>query len=99
MEAEVLYLYPGAYKNFDELEEYLTREELVKMYEKAHEIQKDEKRFAAALKGIDLEENDNTEFEDVKRRAEAKALGITEEQYELSGMIQIIDEDEGDELE
>lgn len=95
MEAELLYRYPGAYKNFDDLEANLTREEVIKMYEKAHEVVHQDRKFTAALKGIDLDEGTtNTEFEDVKRRAEAKVFGIDEEDIELNGLINIIDEDE-----
>lgn len=65
------------------------------MYEKAHEIRKEDKRFTAALKGIDIDEGETSEFDEVIRRAEAKAFGITEEQYDLQEMsIQFVDEDE-----
>lgn len=52
----------------------------------------DQKRFTAALKGIDLDQNRNDKFEEVKRRAEAKALGISEESLELDGYFDVIDE-------
>lgn len=69
------------------------------MYEKAHEIRKDDKRFAAALKGIDLDEGETSEFDEVIARAEAKARGIDEEEFQLSQMhIGVIDEEEEDEL-
>jgi len=65
------------------------------MYEKAYEIRTEDKRFAAAIQGIDIDEGQKESyFEDVKRRAEAKALGMDEEQYSLHGMIDVIDEDE-----
>lgn len=82
------------FKNFDDLEANLTRQEIVKMLEKAREKKYDDQRFAASLKGIDLDEGKTTEFDEIKRRAEAKAMGITEEQYELSGHFNIIVEDE-----
>jgi len=91
----VLFYYPGAYKNFDDLEEHLTRDELVKLYEKAHEIRKEDKRFAAALKGIDIDEGQADEFDEVMRRGAAKAAGMTEEEYDFNDMqIGFIDEDE-----
>lgn len=90
----MLYLYPGMFKNFDDLEEHLTRDELVKMYTKAHEMKQDEQRFAAALQGIELGDSKEEEFERIKMRAEAKARGMDEEQYELNGLINIIEEDE-----
>lgn len=82
------------FKSFDDLEANLTRQEIVKMLEKAREKKYDDQRFAASLKGIDLDEGRATEFDEIKRRAEAKAMGITEEQYELSGHFNIIVEDE-----
>lgn len=60
----------------------------------AREKKYDDQRFAAALKGIDLDENKSDEFEDIKNRAYAKAQGISEEQYELEGHFNIIVEDE-----
>lgn len=52
-------------------------------------------KFTAAIQGIDLDEGKtDDEFEKVKARAQAKLLGVSEEQYELDGMIEIIDEDE-----
>jgi len=82
------------YKNFDDLETHLTRQELSIMIEKAREKKYDDQRFLAALKGIDLDEGKETEFDRIKARAEAKALGVSEEQYELSGHFNIIEEDE-----
>jgi hypothetical protein len=66
------------------------------MYQTAMEIKLEDKKFTAALKGIDLESNASNEFEDIKRRAEAKAAGMDEEEYELNGLFDIIDEDEGE---
>lgn len=82
------------FKNFDDLEANLTMQEVSKMLEKAREMKYNDQRFAASLKGIDLDEGKSTEFDDIKRRAEAKARGISEEQYELSGHFNIIVEDE-----
>lgn len=66
------------------------------MYETAMEIKLEDKKFTAALKGIDLESGVSSEFDDIKRRAEAKAAGLDEEEYELNGLFDIIDEDEGE---
>lgn len=82
------------FKSFDDLEANLTMQEVSKMLEKAREMKYNDQRFAASLKGIDLDEGKSTEFDDIKRRAEAKARGISEEQYELSGHFNIIVEDE-----
>jgi hypothetical protein len=86
-------LYPGAYKNFDEIEDNLTQEELELMYTKAFKMKEDEYRFLAAIQGIELE-NEESETEAVIRRAKAKAAGMSEEQFELDGMFNFIDEDE-----
>lgn len=82
------------FKNFDDLEEHLTRQELVVMLEKARDKKYDEQKFLAALKGIDLDEGKATEFDEIKRRAEAKARGLSEEEFELAGHFNIIEEDE-----
>ena len=87
------------WKNFDELEENITVEELNHILEAAREQEYERKKFAAALKGIDLDEKNNRgnadtpTFEDIKRRAEAKARGMTEEQIELADIgIAVIEE-------
>lgn len=82
------------FKSFDDLEANLTMQEISKMLEKAREMKYNDQRFAASLKGIDLDEGKTTEFDKIKRRAEAKARGVTEEQLELSGHFNIIVEDE-----
>lgn len=46
-------------------------------------------KFTAALKGIDLDEkmgSTDTSFDDVKRRAESKLHGVSEEQIEFSSI-------------
>lgn len=63
------------------------------MYETATDMRFEDKHFAAALKGIDLGAGKTSEFDEVKRRAEARAFGMTEEEYELDGLFDIIDED------
>jgi hypothetical protein len=47
------------------------------------------------LKGIDIDEGQADEFDEVMRRGAAKAAGMTEEQYDFNDMqIGFIDEDE-----
>lgn len=80
-------MYPGSWKNFDDLEEHLTREELTALLEKGREMKYDNMRFTAALKGIDLDKaSGKKEFEEVRKRAMAKANGMDEEKYDLSEM-------------
>lgn len=43
----------------------------------------DARKFAAALKGIDLDKGSTERFDELKRRAQAKARGQDEEQYHL----------------
>lgn len=89
-----MYLYPGTWKSFDDLEESITRQELAVMLEKGRELKREQYKFMAALKGIDLDKEQQASFDDVKRRAAAKVANTSEEQIELEGMIQVIEEDE-----
>jgi hypothetical protein len=82
------------FKNYDDLEKSLTFKEVLAMVEKARDKKYEEQRFLAALKGIDLDEGKETEFDKIKSRAEAKARGLSEEQFELAGHFNIIEEDE-----
>jgi len=68
-------------------------EEIELMYVKAYKLKEDEYRFLAALQGVDLGEEES-EAEAIIRRAEAKAMGMSEEEYNLEGLFEFIDEDE-----
>lgn len=46
------------------------------MYEKAIELRWEDKKFAAALKGIDLDEGHKSEAQEVIDRAMAKVYGV-----------------------
>jgi methyltransferase-like protein len=76
----------GHWKNFEELEENLSLAELNQILESARKARKEQNTFLAALKGIDLNKNEqgNTAFEEVKKRAEARLRGMSEEQLDLS---------------
>ncbi|QNN98305.1 hypothetical protein SEA_LILMARTIN_55 [Streptomyces phage LilMartin] len=77
----------GIWKNFEEIEENLTLAELEKLLEVKRESDFADKKFAAALKGINLDdpaEGDAPTFEDIKRRAEAKAKGVSAEELEFA---------------
>jgi hypothetical protein len=77
----------GIWKNFEEMEENLTLAEVEKLLEVKREQDWQDKKFAAALKGVDLDDpkdSDTPSFEDVKRRAEAKARGISTEALEFA---------------
>lgn len=81
---------PGMFKNFDDLEEHLSLPELEILLSKAREVEHNGFRFAASLKGINLDEqNPNNEtpeeaFERIKRKAQAMLVGQTEEEFELA---------------
>jgi len=94
MEAQILYLYPGAYKNFDELENSLTQEEMTLMYQKAYELKYEDHRFQAAIQGVDLDEGSNNKekAEEVIERAKAKAAGMNEQELVLDGTFKFIEE-------
>lgn len=90
-------MYPGAYDNIDDLEDKLSHAEMSDLFETAIRMKFDEHRFQAALQGAELDdpyEEDVPSFEEIKARAEAKAMGMTEEQFEYAGIFDVIDEDE-----
>jgi hypothetical protein len=89
------------WKNFDELEENLSINEIEVLLDASRAQEYEKQKFAAALKGIDLDEqsgkkagNDDTPtFEDIKRRAEAKARGVSEDQLAFSDIgIAVVEE-------
>ncbi len=95
LEAELFLL--GHWKNFDEIEDNLNLEELQTILEASREQEYNRQKFAAALKGVDLDEktgNTDSSFEEVKRRAQAKVSGISEEEIEFSQIgIAVIEEE------
>lgn len=80
---------PGSWSSFDQIEEALTLDELMLLYSTIHESLTSDRKFAASLKGIDLDKNDSNQaesssFDDVKRRAEARLQGVTEDQLSFA---------------
>lgn len=75
----------GMFKTFDELEENLNMEELQELAVAQHDREYRGYRQAAALKGIDLDEEAKRDkassFNRVKLRAEAKLEGKDEETH------------------
>jgi hypothetical protein len=87
----------GIWKNFDEMESNLTLAELESLLEAKRDNEFENKKFAAALKGIDLDDprdKETASFEDIKRRAEAKLRGVSEEQVEFAQIGIAVVEDE-----
>lgn len=78
----------GHWKNFEDLEESLTIDELNAILDAARERQEREWRFAASLKGIDLPSSDGGEdpVERAKKRAAAEMAGVSEEQLEFADL-------------
>lgn len=66
------------------MENKLSLDELEAIISASRDREKRNQEFFAAIQGIDLNEGQaNTDFEAVKRRAEAKLNGVDEEEYEL----------------
>jgi hypothetical protein len=65
-----------------DMEESITMRELTLLLVQVREKEQRDRKFAAALKGIDLDEADKkAEFEKVKMRADAALAGRTEEEH------------------
>lgn len=94
LEAEAFLL--GHWKNFDEIEDNLNLEELQIILEASREQEYTRQKFAAALKGVDLDAQSgktDSSFEEVKRRAQSKISGVSEEQLEFADIgIAVIEE-------
>jgi hypothetical protein len=77
LETEVFLL--GIWKNFDELEKSICIEELMQILSITRELDYEEKRFMAALQGIDLdekqgEERGQKEWDDLKARVASNGM-------------------------
>lgn len=95
MEREVFCL--GIWRNFDEIEENLTLDELNEILKAVRDKEHREFKFFAALKGIDLDDGDEeTEtIADVQRRVRARQLNVSEESLHLQELgfeVEISDE-------
>jgi hypothetical protein len=54
MEARVMALCPGAWKNFDEIESSLILDELLLLFDTSNKVKYEDYRFHASLQGIDM---------------------------------------------
>ena len=75
MESEVFLI--GAWKNYEELEISLSMKELVEILSNKRELDYQEKKFVAAIQGIDLDSSSDSsrgqkEWEDLKARVFSK---------------------------
>lgn len=85
----------GPWKNVEDVEESLCIEEVDAILLAHHENLDSDRRFLAALKGIDLGENQQdtaSKFDEVKARAEARILNVSVE--ELKGRHEIAEYDD-----
>jgi hypothetical protein len=89
----------GTWKNIEDLENCLSLPELDAILTAARKREYEVYRMNAGLQGHEapewdsLESGSGTSFEDVKRRAEAKLRGISEEQAILGDIgVQVIEE-------
>lgn len=90
----------GHWKNFNELEENLTLDELQAILQEMRKRTHEDLRTRILMNGgEDIGEygananSEGTTFEDVKRRAEAKLMGVSETQLEFAELgIQVIED-------
>ncbi len=72
----------GHWKNFDELEESLTIEEMNAIIQASRDQEMRNWEFQASLKGIDLKKDKkNDRFDEIKKRAEARLYEELGEDY------------------
>lgn len=78
LESELFVL--GAWKNFEELETNISMPELMSILESVRELDYNEKKFLAAMQGVDLDEasnkNEPDPWEAMKARVAAQVSGI-----------------------
>lgn len=60
--------------------------ELERMLTAARDIEHQQRKFQAAMKGVNLDDNKTSKstFEEIKERARAKAAGVSKEEMEFS---------------
>lgn len=91
----------GQWKNFEELEENLSLPEAEAILDARRREKWDQQKFAAALKGVEVDDYDTAHGvavksgDDVRREAMAELRGMSEEQIAFEELgIMIIDEQE-----
>jgi hypothetical protein len=87
VEAEA-FLY-GNWKNFQELEDNMSMPEIEAVLKAGRERQENINRFNAAIKGINIDEDGDTltaadKVEEMKRRAEARAAGKSDDEFDMN---------------
>lgn len=76
---------PGSWKSLDDLEENVTMNELERMLTAARDIEHQQRKFQAAMKGVNLDDNKSSKstFEEIEERAKARAAGKSPEELSL----------------
>ena len=72
---------PGAWVNFDHIEESLTMIELKAIVEASRERRQEDLRFQASLQGIDLGRPVDERRKAVEDRAKARLAGLDPDEY------------------
>jgi len=76
----------GVWKNIEDLEECLNLDELQAILDASRDREHRQNKFAAALKGVNLDEHDNSakqRFDEIQMRAQARLSGESKEKIEL----------------
>lgn len=76
----------GVWKNIEELEECLNLDELQAILDASREREHRQNKFAAALKGVNLDDHENTvqqRFDEIQMRAQSKLTGESKDKIEL----------------
>jgi len=74
----------GQWRNFQEMEDNLSLDELIAILDAHREDQYQRNKFLAAIQGIDLEgENNKDKVEEIKLRVRARQAGMHEDDLEV----------------
>lgn len=86
----------GKWKNLIEMEDSITLDELYALREALYESEFRRNKFLAALKGVDLDEitAETSDFEEIKRRADAALSGKSEQELVFEKIGIVIEDDD-----
>lgn len=84
----------GIWKNFQDLEESVSLEELEAIVIAAHERENRLYKHMAAVNGIDVSENEDTRLDELKAKVAAQQSGQSQDAYELSEFLIDMEEEE-----
>jgi len=84
----------GKWENFEDMEAKLTIDELYTLHSAVHRAEHRRNKFAAALKGINLDEGETTKFDEIEAQARAELSGMSEQEFNFDMMGITIDDEE-----